>query len=131
STMAFAEDPMVFVKQVALDWRELVREKKNMMLMSPSMSIMNQESLADVPVSRLRASSMLSREKRESSFYRANFPQKQQELTIERREGSMNAARILVNETLNLYVYPPIHVTPEARESLLLYPTTPVSVMSS
>ncbi|XP_017108993.2 uncharacterized protein [Drosophila bipectinata] len=128
--MAFVEEAhFAFAKKVALDWRELVREKKFQMLETPTESLANVESLVSMARSKARTSSMFTAERRESSFYRATFSKPPRELEIERRAGSMDPDRIRVNEDLNLYIYPPVQVTEEARMSLLLDPIS-VSVMS-
>ncbi|KAH8345995.1 hypothetical protein KR067_012701, partial [Drosophila pandora] len=117
--MALSEEAhFAFAKQVALDWRELVREKKLLILQSPTASIANVDSFISVGRARTRTSSMFTGEKRDSSFYRASFFKPPKELDIERRTGSMDADRIRVNEELNLYIYPPVPVTEEARISL-------------
>lgn len=130
--MALSEEAhFAFAKQVALDWRELVREKKLLMLQSPTTSIANADSFISYARARYRTSSMFTGEKRDSAFYRGSFFKPAKELDIQRRAGSMDADRIKVNEELNLYIYPPIPVTEEARASLLLDPISPISPLSA
>ncbi|KAH8379252.1 hypothetical protein KR009_003871, partial [Drosophila setifemur] len=128
---------LAYLKQVALDWRELVRERKDVILRSPTMSMV--ESLPTVaPIDTIdrsyqpaRPGSMVAVEKRESSFYRGNFGQAAPQLQIEHRRGSMEAARIRVNEVVNLYIYPPIPVTEELRRSLTMASAPPIPYISS
>ncbi|XP_052847144.1 uncharacterized protein LOC128259053 [Drosophila gunungcola] len=126
-TMALADDSnFAFVKQVALDWRELVREKRQSLILSPTLSTLADESQMMMADSKSRTQSMIPAERRDSSFYRHRFSQQPKEpMEIEHRPGSMDASRIRVNDDVELFIYLPITVTESVRASV--YAMSPMS----
>ncbi|XP_017066345.1 uncharacterized protein LOC108104667 [Drosophila eugracilis] len=117
--MALADESnFAYVKQVALDWREMVREKHQSLLMSPTQSLWGDESQLRMAGTRSRTQSMIPDERRASSFYRHRFSQQEKPLVIERREGSMEPSRIRINDELQIYIFQPIYVSPALRASI-------------
>lgn len=119
--MALADESNYgYVKQVALDWRESVRERRNMEQVTPTQSMLDQEqSLQRLAESQARGrGSAINAERRDSSFYRQSFSRGAKAVEIERNEGNMESDRIRVSEDVNLYLHQPVPITNEIRSSL-------------
>ncbi|XP_016969259.1 uncharacterized protein LOC108037242 [Drosophila rhopaloa] len=131
--MALADESnYTYVKQVALDWRELVREKRQTMTLSPTISMLAEESQLRMAEPKSRTQSMIPAERRDSSFYRHRFSQQPKEpIEIEHREGSMEASRIRVNDDVQLYIYQPIRVTDSVRASVHAMSPSDISMTST
>ncbi|XP_017057718.1 uncharacterized protein LOC108098997 [Drosophila ficusphila] len=129
--MALADEGnYAFVKQVALDWRELVRERRQSLL-SPTQSIWMEDAQLPMVEPKARTVSMIAAERRESSFYRHRFSQPMP-VAIERREvGSILADFIQVSDDVQLFIYQPIHVSPSLRASIQAMSLSELSVAST
>ncbi|EDX07032.1 uncharacterized protein LOC6734427 [Drosophila simulans] len=126
------ESNYAYVKQVALDWRELVREKRKSNLFSPTISMQAVESQQPIGDTRSRTQSMIPAERRESSFYRHRFSQQAKPVEIERQEvGSMEPDRIRVSGDVLLYIYQPIFVSNARMASIQFWSPSDISITSS
>ncbi|KAH8349903.1 hypothetical protein KR084_009089, partial [Drosophila pseudotakahashii] len=118
--------------QVAMDWRELVREKRQSQIFSPTLSMLADESQLRMVDTKSRTQSMIPAERRESSFYRHRFALESQPVEIERRElGSMEPDFIKVSDGVSLFIYQPIYITPSARASFIPFTPSDLSITST
>ncbi|EDV50049.1 uncharacterized protein LOC6545161 [Drosophila erecta] len=126
------EGNYAYVKQVALDWRELVREKRQSNLFSPVLSMQAVESEQRMADTRSRTQSMIPAERRESSFYRHRFSQPAKPVEIECQEASsMEPDRIRVSGNVLLYIYQPIIVSKTVMDSIQAWSPSDMSLVSS
>ncbi|XP_037718393.1 uncharacterized protein LOC119552715 [Drosophila subpulchrella] len=131
--MALADESnFAYVKQVALDWRELVRERRQSQIFSPTLSMLAEESQLRMAETKSRTQSMIPAERRDSSFYRHRFSLESKPLEIEQQEvGSMEPARIKVSENVHLFIYQPIPVSPSVRASIVPFSPSDPSITST
>ncbi|EDW92721.1 uncharacterized protein LOC6532236 [Drosophila yakuba] len=126
------ESNYAYVKQVALDWRELVREKRQSNLFSPVMSMQTVESQQRMADTKSRTQSMIPAERRESSFYRHRFSQPAKPVEIECQEPlSMEPDRIRVSGDVLLYIYQPILVSRDRMASIQVLSPSDLSIVSA
>lgn len=126
------ESNYAYLKQVALDWRELVREKRKSNIFSPTISMQAVDSQQPIGDTRSRTQSMIPAERRESSFYRHRFSQQAKPVEIECQEvGSMEPDRIRVSGDILLYIYQPIFVSNTVMASIQAWSPSEISITSS
>ncbi|KAH8322319.1 hypothetical protein KR059_012474, partial [Drosophila kikkawai] len=119
--MALAdENHLEYVKQVVQDWRESVRERRNMDLYSATSSLVVSEKNMHFTDSkpRGRGNPMGTSERRESSFYHQTFSKGNNPVEIERSEGNTESDRIRVGNDVNLYLHQPVPINNAIRASL-------------
>ncbi|XP_017011298.3 uncharacterized protein [Drosophila takahashii] len=126
------EGNFAYVKQVATDWRELVREKHQSQIFSPTLSMLAEDSQLRMVDTKSRTQSMIPAERRESSFYRHRFTLESKPVQIERRElGSMEPDFIKVSEGVSLFIYQPIYISPSAKASFIPFTPSDLSITST
>ncbi|XP_016955207.1 uncharacterized protein LOC108028074 [Drosophila biarmipes] len=131
--MALADESnFAYVKKVALDWRELVRERRMSQILSPTLSMLAEESQLRMAGAKSRTQSMIPAERRDSSFYRHRFSLESKPVEIEQQEvGSMEPARIKVSDNVHLFIFQPIPVSPSVRASIVPFSPSDLSVTST